>query len=270
MARKYAFKDYNPDRMARVFGSDISISPKHAMEICTALYNKTLEKAKDLLNDAIAMKTPINFRRFSHGAGHKRGVRGPGKFPVKASKEILKLLQSLEANAQQKGLNTESLVLVHARTNRASRPMHYGRQSGRMMKRSHVELIAEEKESRLSKPRVQPIKEQKARPEQKQEDRTEKKQETKPEPKPEMKKQEQKPESGAAGKTIKEATEAPEENRQLEKKTVPSGVKEKKEETKQKPKEEQTPKEPEPEQKKEEKPKSEETNQEKKPEVKEQ
>ncbi len=181
MAKKYAFKDYNPEKMARVYGSDLSISSKHAIEICTKLNNKTLNQAKDILNNAINIKTPIEFRRFCHGAGHKKGMAA-GKFPVKASKEVLKLVESLEANAQQKGLNIAGLVLIHTCANRAAAPMHYGRHGGRAMKRSHVEIIAEERE--VTKPKVKAAKEkpkQEAKP----------KPAAKPEPKPEVKKAEE-------------------------------------------------------------------------------
>ena len=230
MARKYAFKDYNPEKMARVYGSDLSISSKHAIEICTKLNSKTLNQAKDILNDVINMKKPIEFRRFSHGAGHKKGMAA-GKFPVKASKEVLKLVESLEANAQQKGLNTAALVLVHTCANRASSPMHYGRRSGRAMKRSHVEMVAEEREIQKPKAKAKPKTEKKEEP----------KPEVKPVQKPEPKLEQPKVEKKVEDKKVEEPKPEPklEQQPKTEKKEAPKV--EKKEEPKAVKQESQSP-----------------------------
>jgi len=71
--------------------------------------------------------------------GGKVGM-GPGRFPIKTASEVLKLLNSLEANAQFKGLDTNSLVIVKMVANRAPKTWRYGRQRRRVMKRAHVDL----------------------------------------------------------------------------------------------------------------------------------
>jgi large subunit ribosomal protein L22 len=139
----YAFEDYNKENMARAKGISLGISTKHSVEICSFIRGKKLSAAKRMLEDVIAMKRAVPFKRFNHNIGHRRGM-GPGRYPVKACAEVLKVVKACEANAQFKGLNTGSLVLQHASADFASRPWHYGRQSRRKMKRTHIQLVAVE------------------------------------------------------------------------------------------------------------------------------
>lgn len=154
--------------MAKVMGRDLSISTKQAIEICNHLRKRTVPDAKQRLEAAIALQSPIPFRRFMEGAGHKPGMGG-GKYAVRACKTILGLLQSLETNAQQKGLNTTNLVITHIHANRAGTAWHYGRRFRRKMKRTHVEVVAEEqaavlKQTKEQKPTTQQVPEQQKAP----------------------------------------------------------------------------------------------------------
>ncbi|HII72272.1 TPA: 50S ribosomal protein L22 [Candidatus Woesearchaeota archaeon] len=141
---KYAFKDFEKDLMARASGRDLDISTKQAIEICSFLRNKKLQRAKQILKNVMEKKEAIPFKRFTDGLGHKRGNIAAGRFPFKASSRMLKLLESVEANAQSKGLNTSDLEIIHICANIAHRPMHHGRQSRRLFKRTHVEVVVKE------------------------------------------------------------------------------------------------------------------------------
>ena len=94
------------------------------------------------------MKKPLAFRRFNKDLAHKPGM-GPARYPLNASKYILALLESLEANAENKGLNTEKLKISSAIANFADRKWHTGRQRRTKIKSAHVEIKAiEEKEEK--------------------------------------------------------------------------------------------------------------------------
>jgi len=129
--------------VAKVAGRALSISTKASIEICNTLRKKELGKAKTLLKEVIDIKTPIKFTRFTNGAGHKKGM-GAGRYPKRAAEEILKLLESIEANAQFKGLNTSSLIIKHICAHNAGNVWRYGRHRRRKMKRTTVEIIVEE------------------------------------------------------------------------------------------------------------------------------
>lgn len=140
---RYAFQGFKKEKMARAFGSDLPISWKTATMVCNAIRNKPLENAKKLLNEVIEKKRAIPFTRYNFDRGHKKCI-GPGRFPVKASREILRIIESAEANAHQK--NISNLILKHVCVHRASKPWHYGRQRRRQMKRANVEVVlAQEK-----------------------------------------------------------------------------------------------------------------------------
>lgn len=139
----YAFEGYVKEKMARALGQALPVSTKHSVEICSFIRGKKLSRAKRMLEDVMDMKEAVPFKRFNHNIGHRRGM-GPGRYPIKACGEILKVVKGCEANAQFKGLDTASLVIVHANANFASRPYHSGRQSRRKMKRTHIEIVAAE------------------------------------------------------------------------------------------------------------------------------
>lgn len=143
MSLKYAFNSYNKELMVRAVGRDMSISKKQSVEICKWICRRPLQKAKKILEETIALKRAIPFTRFNWNVGHRAGM-GPGRYPQKAAREILAVLKSAEANAQVKGLNTGNLQIIHINAQKASTPLHYGRQRGTHMKRTHVEIVLQE------------------------------------------------------------------------------------------------------------------------------
>ncbi len=150
MTIKYSIKNYNKENMARAIGISLPISTKHSIEICNFIRNKNLSKARDLLKDVIEEKISVPFKRFKGGVGHKKGI-GSGRYPKKSSIEIIKLLNTVEANAQFKGLNTSNLFIKHICAQKAPRQWHYGRQRRRKMKRTHIEVIVEERAAKEKK-----------------------------------------------------------------------------------------------------------------------
>ena len=131
--------------MARAIVLSSPISRKFGIEICNSIRKKHVEDAKKILMNAVEKKEAIPFRKFIKDLGHKKKI-GPGRFPVKASKEILKLIENVEANAQFKGINTAKLHIRYICVNKGPTSWHYGRQSRRKMKRTHIEIVVEEKE----------------------------------------------------------------------------------------------------------------------------
>ncbi len=132
------------ENIAIVNGRELDISTKHAIEICNYIRGKNLLESKTFLEDVLAKRKAVPFRRFNGDVGHRAGKVGPGRYPEKACKTILKLLESLEVNAQNKGLDTAALFLKEVIPNKASNVMRYGRQRRRQRKLTHIYLLAEE------------------------------------------------------------------------------------------------------------------------------
>jgi len=135
---KYAYQQPT-EKVAKAVGKDLPISTRAAIEICKHIRYKPLEQAKRILAEAIELKRPVPFRRFTDGAGHKAGMGG-GKYPIKACTHILTILESAEANAHNKGLGKD-LKIIHVLSQRGPKVYHYGRQIRRKMKRTHVEVV---------------------------------------------------------------------------------------------------------------------------------
>lgn len=144
MANRYSTKDYNKENMARALGISLPISFKQSIEICNFIRNKDVNYAKGVLSEVIDHKRAIPFKRFNKDMGHKKRV-GPGRYPKKASTEILNLINHVEANAQFKGLNTANLVITHINANKGSKVMHFGRKRSREAKRTNIEIAVQEK-----------------------------------------------------------------------------------------------------------------------------
>lgn len=141
------FKDFDKNGMARAMGLSLAISRKQSIEICNFIRRKEVTKVKDILSQVIEKKVAIPYKRFNKDVGHKKKI-GAGRYPIKSSREILKLIESVESNAQFKGLNTSKLVITHISVNQSSKAQHYGRKSRRRMKRANIEVVVSEKETK--------------------------------------------------------------------------------------------------------------------------
>jgi len=97
------------------------------------------------------MKIAVPYYRFRSRVPHRKQLQGhdAGRFPQKAAGEILKILESVEANAEFKGLYADKLRIVHvaAHRGRALRkyiPRAFGRASPYYKHLTHIEVAVEE------------------------------------------------------------------------------------------------------------------------------
>lgn len=141
MTTRYSAQNVGKD-MAKAMLKDEEVSMKNASEVCRFFRYKTIDFTKKYMEAVLKKKNAIPFTRFNWGAGHRPGM-GPGKYPIKTIKAMLKLVKSAEANAKSKGLGND-LKIVYFSARKAAEPMHYGRIRGISMKRSHIEIIVKE------------------------------------------------------------------------------------------------------------------------------
>jgi large subunit ribosomal protein L22 len=141
----------NTEEVARASGRDLRISPKAAREICNAIRHMRLEEAQQYLQEVIDLKRAVPYRRHKKKVAHRAELQGwfAGRYPVKAAKEILRILNSLEANCENRGLDVERVKLVHAAAQRGRVlkryiPRAFGRSSPRHDHLCHIELMAQE------------------------------------------------------------------------------------------------------------------------------
>ncbi|MBN2454619.1 50S ribosomal protein L22 [Candidatus Woesearchaeota archaeon] len=141
------------EKEAKAKDLSLPVSFKQCVELCRTVRGKPVSKAIVLLEKTAAMKASVEFKRFNRGGlGHRAG-KGPSRYPVNASKAVIKLLKSAQANAEQKGLNREGLVIESILAQKASNSYHYGRQRRRRMKRTHLEVLVKETVPAEKKPK---------------------------------------------------------------------------------------------------------------------
>jgi large subunit ribosomal protein L22 len=129
---------------AKASGRNIGISRKDSVEVANFIRGKMVSKAKILLEGVIAKDVVVPYRRYNRDRGHKRGKVAAGRYPVKTSTEVLKLIESAEANAVNKGMNADELFISEIIANKGNGQMHHGRKRGREMKRTHLEIKVQE------------------------------------------------------------------------------------------------------------------------------
>jgi large subunit ribosomal protein L22 len=142
---KYAFQGMK-ESMAKAMKRDVELSLKVAIEMSSFLKGRTTAEAKTILGRVLEMKQAVPFKRFKNGVGHRAGTGiAAGRYPQKGSAIFIELIESVEANAQAKGLSS-NLKIIHIAPQKSSGAFHSGRQGRRKFKRSHLEIVVQENE----------------------------------------------------------------------------------------------------------------------------
>ena len=140
------------EKYAKAFGRNLPLSLKDSVNLCRALKGMRLEDAKEFLEDVIHKRRAVPYFRYLDSISHRRGI-GPGRYPVKEAKHILKVLENAEANAENKELDTDNLYIFHIAAHKGQvykrfTPKAYGRSAEIRRDRVHIEVILEEREEK--------------------------------------------------------------------------------------------------------------------------
>ncbi|WML66963.1 MAG: 50S ribosomal protein L22 [Methanoregula sp. SKADARSKE-2] len=152
MARVEYSNKIKGENIAKGKANELNMSPKHSIEIATFIRHQRVNDAIAYLNDVVALKKAIPFRKFNRNVAHKRGLPGnwdAGRYPVKASKAYIKILESIKKNAEYIGLDAENLEIIHATANRgraqkAFFPRAMGRATPKVRESVNLEIIVRE------------------------------------------------------------------------------------------------------------------------------
>ncbi len=137
-----------PERTAIARAKEVDISLKDAVNIAHHIRGMTLESAKDKLEKVIAKKAAVPYFRYLDSVSHRKGM-GPGRYPVRAAKAFLDLLNNAEANAEFKSLDTDSLVIKHLSASKGRMikkytPKAYGRAGAFFRDLINIDIVVEE------------------------------------------------------------------------------------------------------------------------------
>ncbi|KAJ7957578.1 60S ribosomal protein L17 [Quillaja saponaria] len=127
---KYSREPDNPTKSCKARGSDLRVHFKNTRETAHAIRKLSLTKAKRYLEDVLAHKQAIPFRRFCRG--------------------------NAESNAEVKGLDVDVLYVSHIQVNQAQKQRRrtyraHGRINPYMSSPCHIELVLSEKEEPVKK-----------------------------------------------------------------------------------------------------------------------
>ncbi|MCX6748293.1 MAG: hypothetical protein NT076_01690 [Candidatus Pacearchaeota archaeon] len=139
---KEAKKQVEKKEFAQAQGRDMPLSLKHVKFICRFIKGKTIQEALDLMNKVSEKKIYVPMS--GELACRKKGIKG--RYPVKASREFIRVLKGLQGNANVAGLLNP--IITETVSNKASQPHKKG---GLRFKRTHVLLKVTEKQEKPKK-----------------------------------------------------------------------------------------------------------------------
>ncbi len=150
----YSVKPANEAKTAKAVLFDIPVSVKYMREIANTIKGMKLLEAMNFLEEVIKLRQPVPFRRYHGKLSHKRGLadrfKWPiGRYPVKGAKYTLELLKNVKANAENKGLDVDKLVIVHISAHKGPTikrymPRAFGRATPKFRRTTHMEVVVEE------------------------------------------------------------------------------------------------------------------------------
>jgi len=147
----YSLKLRDESNIAKAMMWDVPVHPKVLREVAAAIRGMRLGEAKEFLRRVIEKKEAVPFRKAHGKQAHRRGLADRwgwpiGRYPVKAARYLLKLLDNVENNAESKGLEVERLRIIHVAAHKGITlkrwmPRAYGRATPKNRVHSHVEVI---------------------------------------------------------------------------------------------------------------------------------
>ncbi len=161
---KYSRDAENSGKSCKAMGVDLRVHFKNTFETCTAIRGKKLRDAQRFLEDVIAHKQCVAFRRHNSGCGRTAQAKAfkhtQGRWPEKSARIILELLKNAEANGEAKNLDPELLVVKHiacqaAQKGRRRTYRAHGRINAFMSNPCHIEMILQEEQEQVEKPVTQ-------------------------------------------------------------------------------------------------------------------
>jgi len=140
----------DPDKTAKAYGYELHCSRKDSMNLAYAIKNMKIEDAKKFLQEIIDMKRPLPAVFHNKKRAHQTGI-GPGSYPQKAARYMLKTLENAENNAEYKGFDVENMKISHistygGRVIKGIMPRAQGRATDKNRRTTNIEIVIEEAE----------------------------------------------------------------------------------------------------------------------------
>merc|ERR1711862_50125 len=162
MPKKYAREPPVSKNAVKARGNDLKASFKNTYNTARAIRGMNIRKALKYLDDVLAHKRCVPFKRYMGSTGRTGQAKEwgvtTGRWPEKSVKIVQGLLNNMLANANTKQLEAENLVISHVQVNKAPNGRRrtyraHGRITPYMSNPCHVELFATLKTTDVQKER---------------------------------------------------------------------------------------------------------------------
>ncbi|XVH32300.1 50S ribosomal protein L22 [Haloferacaceae archaeon DSL9] len=143
----------DPETTAKGMLRERPISLKHSKAIARAIKGMTVADAEEYLEAVIDGERSVPFKQHNTGVGHRSDIDGwdAGRYPEKASKDFLSLLENVRNNASEQGFDGPAMTIMHVAAHKVGerpgrQPRAFGRATAWNTTLVDVELIIEERE----------------------------------------------------------------------------------------------------------------------------
>jgi len=143
--------DADPETTAKAMLREKHMSHKHSKAIAREIKGKTAADAVEYLEAVVEGERSVPFRSHNSGVGHRSDIEGwdAGRYPEKASKAFLDLLENAVNNADHQGFDGDEMVIAHVAAHKVGespgrKSRAFGRASPWNTPQVDVELVLEE------------------------------------------------------------------------------------------------------------------------------
>ena len=140
-------------KVAKAMMKNKPVSYKYSNEIISNIKGKRVDKAQAYIQRILNMEEALPLRTYNQKIGHRKGeAKGftkSGRYPMRTLEAFMELLETVKANADYKGLDSDNLLIMHMFASQGFSRISYqnqGRISGkrRQKKSTHLEIIVME------------------------------------------------------------------------------------------------------------------------------
>ena len=163
----YSRKPQVSSKAAHAKISDLRCHYKNTFETANVIRGMSLRKAQQYYRQVLAKTRCVPFLRYNRKIGRTAQAKEfgvtKGRWPRKSVVAMMSLLKNAEANALQKGLDPNKMVVKHVQVDQAPRMRRrtfraHGRIGPYMCSPAHVQLFMSEPVAAVPKPTSEPKK----------------------------------------------------------------------------------------------------------------
>lgn len=141
----FDFSKFDQDSLALGRVEDVNASYKDCSAVCANIRKMGVKEALVYLEQAMNKQIAVEYKKYSKHMAHRKELGGKkGRYPVKTARIVYKLLKSTLANALRKGLDEDSLMVLHVSANKKHgypRMQAVGRRTKQTLETCRVEVI---------------------------------------------------------------------------------------------------------------------------------